>query len=467
MKSRVDYCQFLWVDRKMERNSQQPLSYRADLLKKVIAQLLAGECCSLVGVGSVGKSNLARFLQRRDVQLHYWGEKPVWVLLIDTQGMIFDDGKIEYAVLELMAHQLLTEAVKRASVPSWLEKVQTLYASLTEGMTAQQALRVLENICRHICADKDVQIIFLFDQFDYVWQNGGERLFVNLRYLRDTFKYQILYLVMTRGRLNTLRDDLEAVETFWELFSAHTFGLGPYNEQDAAFVVAQLAARAGITIDATLEAQMLELSGRHPGLLRAIFWAHYNAPRGALDVETLLQTVSITDECRKIWESLLLVEQQGLRLLLQMEGADQSVQATLADLRLKGVISGEPPTFFAPLFVAYLRSIIGERRLGVSIDVRRRQVWLDGRLLQQPLAPLEFKLLEYLVRHSGEVCQNTDLTQELYDDKGQAHNDQRLYAVLARLRRAMGDDARHPHYLVTHRGGIQLVKGDVVGEAGT
>jgi DNA-binding response OmpR family regulator len=103
--------------------------------------------------------------------------------------------------------------------------------------------------------------------------------------------------------------------------------------------------------------------------------------------------------------------------------------------------------------------------VGVSIDLRRRLVWLDERLLQQPLAPLEFKLLEYLVRHSGEVCQNADLTQELYNDKGQAHNDQRLYAVLARLRKALGDDAHHPRYLVTHRGGVQLVKGTIVGEA--
>lgn len=82
-----------------EGNRRPPLSYRSELLEKVIVHLLAGECCSLIGIASVGKSNLARFLQRRDVQLHYWDKKPVWILLIDTQSLVFDEGRADYAVL--------------------------------------------------------------------------------------------------------------------------------------------------------------------------------------------------------------------------------------------------------------------------------------------------------------------------------------------------------------------------------
>lgn len=362
----------------------------------------------------------------------------------------------------MIAHRLLDEAERRDCAPSLLKEVQQLYIQLTEKMTTRYALRILQNICNHLCKDQETHLVFVFDQFEDVWQNLDARFFVNLRYLRDQFKYQIVYLVITRDRLSQMRRDAHAVEAFWELFSAHTYGLGPYSERDASLMVKQLAARAGVVIDTTMVSIILQLSGCHPGMLRAVFWANYNAQWKALSVSTALQSTSIIDECKKIWESLLPVEQHVIQLIVQSEMVPQTLADSIADLRLKGVINDEPSSLFSPIFFAYIQSMPENRQVGVSVDIHRRQVWLDGHLLQQPLSPLEFKLLEYLARHGGEVCQYADLMRELYNDKGQTRNDQRFYAVLARLRKVLGENAHHPRYLVTHHGGgVQLVKGDI------
>ncbi len=98
-----------------KNNPPLPLSFRADLLKHVFVDLRAGECCSLVGTSGTGKSNVARFLYRHDVQKAYWNDDSRWVILIDSHGLIFDDAqKAEYTVTEIMILRLIEEAKSRA-----------------------------------------------------------------------------------------------------------------------------------------------------------------------------------------------------------------------------------------------------------------------------------------------------------------------------------------------------------------
>src|SRR5436305_1485567 len=94
-----------------KNNLPLPLSFRAVLLKRMLTDLRAGECCSLVGTSSTGKSNVARFLQRHDVQKAYWNDDRSWVIFIDSHSLIFnEEQKPEYTVTEMMLHHLIEEA---------------------------------------------------------------------------------------------------------------------------------------------------------------------------------------------------------------------------------------------------------------------------------------------------------------------------------------------------------------------
>jgi DNA-binding winged helix-turn-helix (wHTH) protein len=198
--------------------------------------------------------------------------------------------------------------------------------------------------------------------------------------------------------------------------------------------------------------------------LRTLFWALLHEQWRELSVAQLLQITSIHEECKKIWETLSSVEQQFVQLLALQSAplAQPESLALLAELRLKGIVCEDTPTLFSPIFVLYVLHLVEDKLSGVSVDSRKRQVRLDGQLLDPPLSALEFKLLEYLAKRSGEVCHTTDLLRELYNDEVYTKNDQRLYALLTRVRKALGETAQLPRYIVTHHGGgVQLLKGRI------
>ncbi|NOK57756.1 MAG: hypothetical protein GFH27_549287n60 [Chloroflexi bacterium AL-W] len=75
------------------------------------------------------------------------------------------------------------------------------------------------------------------------------------------------------------------------------------------------------------------LSGRHPGLLRAMFWA---LCRGAYngDPTPLLQAPAVTEECAKIWHDFLPDEQRLRHIIASELPLHQPEEATLSELRL-------------------------------------------------------------------------------------------------------------------------------------
>jgi DNA-binding winged helix-turn-helix (wHTH) protein len=446
------------------KNPPLPLTYRAEVLKQVMADLQAGECCSLIGIDSIGKSNLGRFLQRHDVQYAYWHNHLSWIILIDAHSLVLSEEKAEYSLVELMIQRLIAEAGHRRRADEFLAWTITLQERLAETSNIAIALHILEDLCKRLCEEYGIQLVFVFDQFENLWKTLDTHFFLNLRALRDQFKYQLIYLVMTRDRLQKLREDAQGVEAFWEIFSTHTYHLGPYTEQDTAIMIERLALRAGISQE-DVPPEVALLSGRHPGLLRAIFWAFKNAAVSMMSEESLLQVPSVREECEKVWSSFSLDEQQAVWLValdLPLTGVTANV---LHDLRFKAVISGEPPRLFSPLFTTYIIRQRENTQPGVIVDVRLRQVWLDGQLLRQSLAPLEFRLLEYLARHAGSVCRREELVQAIYGEVRYEKHDQRLYAILARLRDALGESALTPKYLITHRGGgLQLLQGSISSE---
>ncbi len=448
-----------------DRDLPLPLSFRADLLQQLMPTLQAGECCSLIGVSGVGKTNLVRFLQREDVQVAYWGTVPTWVVLIDTNSLVFEGHTPEYALMELMIHRLIREAERHKLPADLIADLDRLHTGLIAQPDVHLALRYLDRICGRLCADQGLHIVFAFDQFEDIWRDLAARLFLNLRYLRDEYKYRLVYLVITREPLQTIRQraatDLVVVEAFWELFTAHVFGLGMYTANDAAAMIERMARRRGATISAELRDMVITLSGGHPGLLQALFWELLDTPDRAVEIANLLRVAQISQECAKIWNDLPVEEQHLARGIATGLPLRDPAASALANLRLKGIIRGEALQLFSPVFAAYIAQQSGAMA-GIVVNPGLRQVWVDGQMLTEALSPLEFNLLEYLARNAGKVCRRDDILRALYTDQTFDTNDERLDTLLRRLRAALGEDARNPRHLITHRGvGVQLVQGRV------
>jgi two-component system response regulator PhoP len=92
----------------------------------------------------------------------------------------------------------------------------------------------------------------------------------------------------------------------------------------------------------------------------------------------------------------------------------------------------------------------------VSVDPRTQDVAVDGVPIE--LTTFEYRLLEYLIHHAGEVVTKTELAERLYPDDAERDSNT-VEVFVGRLRRKLDPDERW-HPIETLRGrGYRLVTG--------
>ncbi|MEO8659042.1 MAG: response regulator [Bryobacteraceae bacterium] len=92
----------------------------------------------------------------------------------------------------------------------------------------------------------------------------------------------------------------------------------------------------------------------------------------------------------------------------------------------------------------------------IEVDLGKRIVTVAG--AEVHLTPIEFKLLQVLVRHVGKVITQRQLLVEVW---GPQHSEQAQYlrVYMAQLRRKLEADPARPHFLLTEPGvGYRLIE---------
>lgn len=441
-----------------------PLTFRAEVVKPIMHCVAAGDSCSIVGIGSVGKSNLLRFLQREGVRRAYLDNEWNACLFVhvDVNKML---KRSLWGLSELMLHQLMIELTNQGADEAALETVDDLHRKATEPKTRYLALRYLDRAVGIACNRLGLRLVFLFDEFDDLCRTMSPHGFAALRALRDDYKYQLMYVVATRLELNRLPDEIAEIEAFEELVSPNTIYLGPYSEADARFMLHRLEARHNIRLNDEIANRLLAATGGHPGLLRAAYQAAIKYPSdlsGALALSPQVQ-----DECRRIWLSLVPDEQRVIASLASDTPVGEHQADVLELLRHKRMIGGpwtDQDLVFSPLFAEYIkqqRPLVGAY---IHVDRKRRIVWVGSRAIRG-LSRLEYKFIAYLEEKRGQVCSRDELAQHLYPDdmspKGAGVTNARLDAVVKRVRKRIEPLPGKPQYIVTVRGhGFRLADGD-------
>lgn len=86
---------------------------------------------------------------------------------------------------------------------------------------------------------------------------------------------------------------------------------------------------------------------------------------------------------------------------------------------------------------------------GLSVDLQKRQVSLDGKLIH--LTPIQYRLLALLVRHAGKVLTHRQILNDVW---GPANLDNAHYLriYMSQLRQKLEADPTRPQYLLTESG---------------
>jgi two-component system response regulator PhoP len=75
----------------------------------------------------------------------------------------------------------------------------------------------------------------------------------------------------------------------------------------------------------------------------------------------------------------------------------------------------------------------------ISLDTRSQDVRVDGAAIE--LTSFEYRLLEYLMLHAGEVCSKTQITEALYDQDFERDSNV-IEVFVGRLRRKLDPDSK-------------------------
>ncbi len=436
-----------------------PTQFRQEIFQQFIPLLRARESCALVGVGSSGKSNIARHLTRADVRLHYFGaDTPnVFVLYVNCKPLAHHPPPKLY----LQAFDQLTRAAEELN-----GTYQPLLPELAELWQAAQAspdMLARRNLDRAF--DRIVQggarlIILVLDDCDDLFAKAPPVLFADLRELRDNHKQQLAYLTLTRRQPVFLRPDAHEFEEFFELMSAsdHIIPITPYREADAQLMMQRLAARQDPPLHFSDERlhRLFELSGGHPGLIRSIFFVIRLKPDtlGSITPAELAAKPDVAEECGKIVSSLEEGERDDLdRLVSHLS----PTEAGLRRLKIRQLVRAESltPQIVSPVFEAYLRRKLGITPATVTLEFvdASRQVHVNG----QPVKSLnwpEYELLKYLYTHRPQTCHLNEILPAIHAaEKAYLHN-----------RRDMGKPAQRVHdYILQIRAKLgpagQLIQG--------
>lgn len=357
--------------------SSTPSHYREEVLTPFFNYVKSGESFHVVGAPSVGKTRLMDFILGDDpdalwagldvdrdwVKNKYLGEgiaARTWLARVDMNRMRHENDW-GFQFYELLLHTLLLTCNRCTT----MEKIEILKGDLAaldsqviQSKDALMAHRLFEMAVNMISQSYNIQICFLFDEFDDTYKSMPKEVFAQLRAIRDANKYRISYILFLRNLPEKLRFPIDN-ESFYELISRNLLGLGPYSAMDTFHIIGQLEKRRDHELSKDSREWVWANSGGHPGLIQALFVLikerQLTAPQ-MQNLEWIAKQEMVREEFRKIWEGLSQEEREDIKKISSGDYASVS-PATGKLLLAKGLIkpSGGRMVYFAPLFGYWLK----------------------------------------------------------------------------------------------------------------
>ncbi len=440
----------------MEGQDRYTISYRSIETRQVMDWIRAGQCGSIIGMRGAGKSNFLGFLFRNDVRHLYLGRNQTNFLLILVNLLSLVECN-SWGFYELLLTTLLDQLHPPQIKSQALKEISTLHREVVHARDMLTAQRAFERGVAILCRSSARRLVLFFDEFDAAFRNLDPSLFRVLRATRDAYKDQISYVVVTTCDLARLRDDgIDEVEHFYRLVGRNVCGLGPYIKADAREMLTCLREQRTIKSNEKDSEQLIELSGGHAGLLKAIVSLLWGS-QYAGDLDELNKSINeepiVLRECRKVWDGLAEDERAALSSLANEEPVNQQVENWL---KFRGILlKTNSSKLFSPLFKTFVQKQAPPATKGTLVRRSPRLVQIDGRRIMT-LTELEFEALCYLYEHRDQVCTKEDLIHAVYRQQyGMRQGDltdAMLQTLISRLREKIELERAHPRYVITVRG---------------
>lgn len=339
--------------------SEHQITYRQEILSRFFDFIKNSDSFYVVGAASMGKTRLLDFLMREDVQAHYLKEeaKKTWLVRVDLNRMPVMDNWGFY-FFELLLSSIVLCCIGRRDVDAdILNELVELDSALLKERDVLSALRYFEWEVGKLCQKYGIRLCFIFDEFDSAYGKMPPEIFAQLRAVRDSNKYQLLYVLFLRLPPQKIRTNGDN-EGFYELLSRNALGIGPYSMTDTLNIIQHLEEDWDIKLKPESKEKLAQASGGHPGIIKALM-SLVKDPAIASRLENntdwlawFCRQETILEECRKIW--LGLDQDERVTLLAPFRGEKTIDTSAFNLLMLKGILKGNG--MFSPCFEYYLKS---------------------------------------------------------------------------------------------------------------
>lgn len=431
---------------------------RADEMGYVLQCVADAECCAIVGLSNTGKSALLRAVHPSAVS-QFGPERA------DEFVFIYIDCNLMVEMTEQAFYELTLRSTLNVCSRHIPERLQSAYEKVVGSTNAFLIPLGFNEGLVVLCEELGKRVVFMFDEFDEPYKQIDQRVFLNLRALKDRYGPQLCYVVATGQRMSDMRQGSEIGE-FGELFAHQTLYLGSLSYADAQHAVTRFMREEGVPSSECDVAFAWKETGGHPGLLEAV--CHVLIALGGLNHaadehlarETMDGDLTVRGECRKLWHGLTERQQLAVSDFARGKGVPRAQVRALSRIGILREDQGSQDIFGA-VFERYVRSLHlaqGSAVPGVRIDVDAGEVWVDGRRTEA-LTDLEYRVLLLFADHGGQLCNKYQIVEAVWgEDYIDRVDDARIEKLISRLRKKIEPDPNNPQYLVTVRGrGYKLV----------
>lgn len=439
-------------------------------IANIVECIKDGECCSIIGLSNTGKSTLLRSIPLPGVKNKHLGDRA------DDYVFVYIDFNLmleltEQGFYELILRSTLAQLKKLEIEPGLLDRIEASYRNLVTPANPFLVPLSFNEAITALGESLEQRLVFLFDEFDEPFASLDERVFLNLRALKDKYGPRLSYVVATNQPLTELQRGVKAAE-FCELFALNTRFLSALGRDDVRQIIAQFAAEEEVKFNEDDIAFIIAQAGGHPGLLAATCRVLAEVSRDYPDLyrdqgyklvrERLDSDSTIRTECAKLWNGLTAEEQEALMVFVSRPGEalDPELEQSLCR---KAIIEGKEGkrAVFGQLFAGFARRqrLVKRGKLGgVRVDVESGRVWVDGRLAPD-LTDLEYRLLLLLYGRLDQICDKYQIVESVWGEEYiDEVDDARIDKLVSRLRQKIEPNPSEPKYLITIRGrGYKLV----------
>lgn len=283
-----------------------PITYRAEIVERVMPVIQHGSSVAIVGLAGVGKSNLITFMRQPEVLGYYLPATHAnRTHLIHVHGLPGDQS--EEKLFGSIAQQLIELALR----------LGLQAPELPGSLDAEHRVRLLLG---YLCQENNQRIVLVWDEFDALLRLQPKEFPETLRSLRDEQRAtgNLVYITITHILPQLVRLE-ESFRTgkFFELVRNHIFPLPAYSRADSESMLDSLLRQDGLSenhLNPVVRTNLYSMTGGHSGLLKAVYDALApDISLARLDGRRLVTENSVVRGiCEKMWRHLHRDEQRAV-----------------------------------------------------------------------------------------------------------------------------------------------------------